>query len=81
MIRCWLATHRNQLRAITDSPLLVMPLKIELNCLVTHEGWKRSVIRSTLFRDGLIASSDRHHTEQTPSRFAQGHAGIVVMRP
>jgi CYTH domain-containing protein len=57
-----------------------MPLEIERKFLVTHAGWKRSVIRITLILDGLIASSNRHRAEPTLSRFARGQAGVVVMR-
>jgi adenylate cyclase len=35
-----------------------MPLEIERKFLVAHDGWKKSVVRHSKIRDGLIASNN-----------------------
>jgi CYTH domain-containing protein len=35
-----------------------MPLEIERKFLVAHDGWKKSIVRHSTIRDGLIASNN-----------------------
>ena len=52
-----------------------MPLEIERKFLVAHEGWKKSVVRHSKIRDGLIASN---HGNKVRVRIADDRATIAL---
>jgi adenylate cyclase len=52
-----------------------MPLEIERKFLVAHDGWKKSVVRRSKIRDGLIASNNGNKARV---RIADDKATIAV---